>query len=343
MLLTAQQDQDTPPESNVNETLLALILPYLDSSTLANVAATSQALLQQVCQRDELWDPVFQKLDYGIVRAKFKYELLRIPPRIPGHYLCRVVEDETTGMVGNRLFPLRYGKSIYTRAIANENGVLVDLFRVPGTNAKTYLCRDFPVFCSDCNVSLATTKELVDHCCTDAHIFAKCPELLDPRRKGSFENSTVYEKAKALGEYRARIESYFRKASMVPKNQQVLRGVTWRIRKELAEWDSDLIRNTLSSFACSIGTVENVTEACIERAITDSLSSFACSIGTVEDVTAACIEWAITDFMFGNTADAIMGAYQGYRGWQSTRFKKLGLLSVVEVMIIMMIMRRRNC
>jgi hypothetical protein len=283
MLLNVQQDQDTPPESNVNETLLALILPYLDSSTLANVAATSQALLQQVYQRDELWESVFRKIDNGIARPNFRYGLLRIPPRIPGHCFCLVVEDETTGMRENRLLPLLDEKRIYTRSFADENGVLVDFFGVPGSDDKYELCRDFPVFCSDCSVSLATTRELVDHCCTDAHIFAKCPELLDPRRKESFENFTFYGKAKALGEYSARIESYFRKASMVPKNQRVLRGVTWRIQKQLP-------------IACSIFTVENVTEA--------------------------CIQWAIFDFICGNIAEAVMGAYQGYRGWQCTRFKK---------------------
>jgi hypothetical protein len=298
MILNVQQDQDTLPESNVNETLPALILPYLDSSTLANVAATSQALFQQVCQRDELWDPVFQKLANGIMRPNSRwYWLFRIPPPIPRSAFCRVVEDETTGMSENRLLPMLYQKRMWTRALATEengvlvhdteNGVLVDFFRVPEGGAMYYAFRDFPVFCSDCSVSLATTRELFDHCSTDAHIFAKCPELLDPRRKESFETFTFYGKAKALGEYRARIESYFRKASMVFKNQQVLRGVTWRLRKQFPT-------------NCSIFTVENVTEA--------------------------CIQWAIRDFISGNIAEAVMGAYEGYRGWQCTRFKKLGVV-----------------
>jgi hypothetical protein len=166
MILNVQQDQDTPPESNVNETLLALILPYLDSSTLANVAATSQALLQQVYQRDELWESVFRKIDNGIARQNFTYGLLRIPPPIPGHCFCLVVEDETTGMRENRLLPLLDEKRIYTRSFADENGVLVDFFGVPGSDDKYELCRDFPVFCSDCSVSLATTRELADHCPT---------------------------------------------------------------------------------------------------------------------------------------------------------------------------------
>jgi hypothetical protein len=72
---------------------------------------------------------------------------------------------------------------------------------------------------------------------------------------------------------------------MIPKNQQVLRGVTWRLRKQLP-------------INCSIDTV---------------------------GVTKACIQWAFLDFISGNIAEAVMGAYQGYRGWQCSRFKKLGL------------------
>lgn len=290
--LYSQLEEDAVAASfNNNEVLLLLILPFLDYSTLATVAVTNKALLRQVRQRNELWEPLVVKLETEIVQPRFKYKFLRIPPRDSTKRSLLRIND------GNELFELVCQERMYDTFKLDYKGDLQSIFHVSGTTIKFHIERTFPVYCVDCKVSCATQRELYHHCCEDSHIFQRCPELHDPRRRNDYDDLTLYAKAMALGHFRCRIERYFREAAMQPKNKQVFRGVTWRIIQQLEEWDSDETRR-----------------ACFPN---DP------SIATVENVTAGCIQWATADYIAGNTTEAIMGAHQGYYiGWQSERFKR---------------------
>eukprot|EP00980_Cylindrotheca_fusiformis_P019382 scaffold6661_cov109-Cylindrotheca_fusiformis.AAC.2 len=285
LLARSPSSMDDNNQGSDNETLISLILPYLDRSSLANVSATNRSLLKTVRGRDSLWHPVLQELHQNILPQRFKYKLLRLPPREEKLY-GRLWRNGTPSDFVPALVP----RKKYSRFTIDIKGDFVDFLLLPGpgVNFKVDIPRNFPVRCGDCNVVVDSTSNLYKHCCSDAHIFAKCSELRDPRRKEGFDRDmSAYEQAKSLGDYCCRVESYFQKAALHPKNQDIFRGVTWQLAQHLKKTAPSILPPTL------------------------------------EVVTESCIRWAIGDYLAGNTAEAIMGVYEGhYRGWHSARFKQ---------------------
>lgn len=123
--------------------------------------------------------------------------------------------------LGPLLYWIELGTCSYWGIYA-ESGELSDIFLVEGTSHLVYLHRDFPVRCKDCKNWLYSTEDLVEHCRSDAHLFARDPRLFDPRSQESFHELSAFERTKALTIYPLTVVSAFRDITTSSSSQEVI-------------------------------------------------------------------------------------------------------------------------
>lgn len=190
------------------------------------------------------------------------------------------------------IYFMDYG--VYCHWRVDESGNLLDS---PSNNSSLWARREYPVHCQDCQVTLHSTEQLVDHCTSPMHMYCKCPALLDPRRTTAFASMSYYEKAKAIWHFPEQVESFFRQQIHLPPNQ-------YRMHQFLG-----LLEGTIAYVLQRDSIVDSKKDLYPER--------------TVQEVSQYCVEWMVhkaLHFDFYNHAKQV-----AYVGWQAIDFYQSGL------------------
>ncbi|KAL3930150.1 MAG: hypothetical protein SGBAC_011887 [Bacillariaceae sp.] len=237
-MVTAANDVLEDAQQQINETVLKLAIPFLSIRDMLAVSVTNHHLLQHVQSRHDVWTHRYQSFQnhpffdesvpcLALLCAVNRLNM-RIPLRIHGkkvklnlcqsHPLDRAARQHQFGPL---LYLIKGGWDI-----DDESGELLDVFVVEETNDFVYLPRDFPVYCKDCETSLGSMEELIEHCSSEAHLFANMPRLVDPRSQESFHDLSAFEKTITLTIYSLTVKSVLRDIILSSNSQEAMDGFT---------------------------------------------------------------------------------------------------------------------
>lgn len=301
---------DEIPEQAVNETVFQLVLPFLDISDLLSTSSTCKFLLTQA-RKDNLWKQEYQNQDSKIARTSIIDEipesghtfhqraLMSIPPRAHGApcLTCLDIEDATMyhphprdrharRHPGKQLYYILYFGA-YADWALNADGDLVDCFINGEPGNEVYLPREFPVYCSACQVSLGSSQELFDHCKRDSHICAVHPELMmDPRLLEDFEGNNIFERTRALKQYQSSIQDLFYESITENKNLMVMQDYAVRFHFAL------FVSNAVTAVPPLQLTLEFVTAYCASQGARQFLG------GNKTVIAAHFVGWSVIPFQF---------------------------------------------
>ncbi|CAJ1961401.1 unnamed protein product [Cylindrotheca closterium] len=287
---TAEHVVDDVQQQN-NETVLKLALAFLSIRDLLAVSAVNHHFLKHVRSRNDVWVCFYQEFEsyhsfpcLGGALSEVHRLMMRIPPRMHGDKIvpdsfrlhpldsaARQHDDDDDW--GPLLYCMECGTCPYWN-IDDESGELLDIFfRMEGAfhQEHLYLPRDFPVFCEDCKVWLYSTEHLIEHCKSDAHLFAREPRLLDPRCKQGFQELSAFERTKALTIYPLSVYAVFREITMSPSSQEEIDVITSNIQRLMRrvvtqifgpeDYDPDVVSDCCTSDVISEFCIDFVTDA----------------------------------------------------------------------------------
>ena len=230
--------EDAQQRASVTECVLELAISFLSIRDLLAVSTINHHFLHHVRSREDIWSFFYNEFDSMVdnrpfmesnaeCRCEMKRLLMRIPPRMHGRKVDQDLfqshpQDHAARQHdwGPLLYCMELGICPYWDI--GESGELLDVFVMEGTTELVYLPREFPVYCQDCNNWLDSTQQLVEHCKSDFHLFAREPRLVDPRSHSDFYGGSAFEKTKALAIYPLTVASIFRNITESPSSQEVM-------------------------------------------------------------------------------------------------------------------------
>ncbi|CAJ1961403.1 unnamed protein product [Cylindrotheca closterium] len=309
-------EQDTRQLVQINEIVLKLALPFLSIRDLLAVSVVNHHFLHHVKSRNDVWSCFHQEFDSrhsflesscscrGGKLSRIDRLMMRIPPRIHGdkvsvdqdkfrpHPLdsaAREYDDDDDR--SSLIYCMEFGNCPHWN-IDRESGELLDgFFRMEGTTIRELvpLPREFPVYCEDCRTWLHSTEQLIEHCKSDSHLFAKEPRLIDPRSKQGFQELSAFEKTKALTIYLLAVSAVFREITMSPGSQEAM------------DWFTSLVHCIMQMILRqTVGLEDHHPDA-----ISDSW--------TRDVISELCIDYITDAFLSGATCAHLVVTYNGWK------------------------------
>lgn len=275
-MATAANDVLEDAQQHINETVLKLAIPFLSIRDMLAVSVTNHHLLQHVQSRNDVWTHRYQSFrnhpffdeesDPCQTSCAVNRLNMRIPLRIHGKKvklnLCQSHPLDSTArqhQLGPLLYLMKGGWDI-----DDESGELLDGFVVEETNDCVCLPREFPVYCKDCETNLGSMEELIEHCSSEAHLFADKPRLIDPRSKVSFHDLSAFEKTITLAIFPLTVKSILRDIIMSSNSQEVMDGFTRIVQRVM----QGFLRSAMGAEAPDVSDCSSdvISEFCIDYA-----------------------------------------------------------------------------
>ena len=222
---------------------ISLSLCWLPLSDLGCVSSANKALLE-AARESHLWQAVLKEFDASFPlheKIEFKSILntgssqasypqakdirtMRIPPRIHGEIRqygsCFLLHhnDHVDRQYPDPLLLITKGNCNHFNKVTGD---LEDLFHRADDDRyykeEIWLPREFPCACKACNTVMNTPNDLIEHCTQYKHIWNSTQERyrlpaewIDPRHEESYEDLSVFGKAKVLWEYRSKVLNFLR-------------------------------------------------------------------------------------------------------------------------------------